>query len=441
MSAVESLIEQAKRIHTDIGKDRLAQFRSDALKQFTSEGFPSLRNEHWKYTDVRRIANKDFSVESNLKQATREQYDDARIKQLDCYELVFANGVLQNDLSQLNSLPDDVVITDLKSAILQYPELLENNINISSDDRTTAFSSLNSAFLNQGSFIHIPDNTVIEKPINLLYLSGNATELISSQPRNIIVFGNNAEATIIESYIGVDESTYFTNSVTELKLAKNSHCQHYKIQQESHSAFHIGSLKVLQRKDSSLNSHSISLGAALVRNDIHSQLVEPGSKINMNGLYVAGGKQHVDNHTLVEHLVPHTHSNQVYRGVINDHGRGVFNGKVIVHKDAQKTEAYQSNANLLLSDAAEVDTKPELEIYADDVKCSHGATVGQLDHNMLFYLRSRAIDEETAKSLLTFAFAEEVIKEITLKPIRSRLEQTVIGRLPDADVIQEFTHE
>lgn len=441
MNAIESLTSEAERIHKDFSADTFTEQRQQSLKQFQTQGFPKLRDEHWKYTDLRRITNKKFAFAVESNNLAKQQVDAVRLHELQCHELVFLNGTYREDYTSLNDLPDGVVICDMLTAIEQHNDRLQQHINISSDDRTKLFSTLNNVFLQQGCFIYIPDNVVLEKPINLLYLSGLNNDLITSQPRNIIVLGQNAQATIVESFIGLDESVYLTNSITELTLHANSHCQHYKLQQESLSAFHIGSLKVIQKNDSVLNSHSISLGAALARNDIHSQLCASGSRIDMNGLYMANGKQHIDNHTLVEHLAAHTYSDQVYHGVMNGHGRGVFNGKVIVHKDAQKIEANQSNANLLLSDTAEIDTKPELEIYADDVKCSHGATVGQLDENMLFYLRSRAIEEETAKSLLTFAFAEEVINKIAFLPIRNRLEHIVIGKLPDAELIQEFTHD
>ena len=260
-------------------------------------------------------------------------------------------------------------------------------------------------------------------------------------PRNLVVMAEQSEATLIESYVGLDDADYFTNAVTEISLADNAILKHYKVQQESLNAYHIGSLNAWQGKNSQLESHSVSLGGALVRNDIHSQLDAEGANIVMNGLYMTSGRQHVDNHTRVDHLKPHTYSTENYRGVLNDRSRAVFNGKVVVHKQAQKIDAHQNNANLLLSDDAEIDTKPELEIYADDVKCSHGATVGQLDENMLFYLRSRAIDEETARSLLTYAFADEVISKIEFMPIRNRLEYLVVGQLPDAALIREFTNE
>ncbi|MGH8120778.1 MAG: Fe-S cluster assembly protein SufD, partial [Gammaproteobacteria bacterium] len=240
------------------------------------------------------------------------------------------------------------------------------------------------------------------------------------------------------SYIGLDEGSYFTNTVTEACVQKGAVLQHYKIQREGQSCYHVGNFDIRQEQDSRVESFSIALGGSLVRNDIRARLDAEGAGIRMNGLYLAGGRQHIDNHTRVDHLQPRTWSHENYRGVLNEHARGVFNGKVIVHKDAQKTDASQNNANLLLSDNAEVDTKPELEIYADDVKCAHGATVGQLDQDMLFYLRSRAIDETTARNLLTYAFVDEVLREVGIAPLRRHLEQMIISRLPQPELIREF---
>ncbi len=242
----------------------------------------------------------------------------------------------------------------------------------------------------------------------------------------------------MESYLGTNDAEYFNNTVTEIVTAKGARLEHYKLQQEGPRGFHIGNTSVRQHRDSQLASHAISLGGALIRNDIDTELAEEGANVLMNGLYMAAGHQHVDNHTCISHAKPHTTSTEHYRGVLDGHARGVFNGRVVVQPRAQKTEARQANANLLLSDDAEVDTKPELEIYADDVKCSHGASVGQLDENMLFYLRSRAIEEKTAKGLLTFAFADEVIKDIKFAPIRERLESVVVGKLPDPALIRDF---
>ena len=343
--------------------------------------------------------------------------------------------------SNTNQLPEKVIICDLAKAIENNNDLLNKHITRYADNNVSPFTALNTAFVQHGTLIYLPAKTVIDKPINLLYLSKKQSNPFAAHPRNLIVMEEHTEATVIESYIGLDDADYFTNAVTEVSLAAGARLQHYKIQQESLNSYHIGNLNVMQKQDSYLESHSISLGGSLVRNDIHGQLAAEGAEIILNGLYMTDGNQHVDNHTRIDHLKPNTHSLENYRGVLNGKSRAVFNGKVIVHKNAQKIEAHQNNANLLLSDDAEIDTKPELEIYADDVKCSHGATVGQLDKNMLFYLRTRAIDNETAKSLLTFAFAEEVISKIKLPSVRNRLEYLVVGQLPDANMIREFTNE
>jgi len=438
-SAIKHYVDQFQHLQKDLISDQLQAQRQSAIELLQKTGFPTTRQENWKYTDVRPIIGKLFNVATlNPENISTETIESIRLHELDCHELVFINGRFSAGHSRLQALPDGVVIKDLASALKDHRQLIAEHISGFSAAEHNGFTALNTAFIRDGALICLPPNAAIEKPINLLYLSGLHDRPFASHPRNLIILSENSQATIIENYIGLDDSDYFTNTVTEVCMKQNAHLQHYKIQQESMQAYHIGSLKIAQGQSSRVESHSISLGGALVRNDIHSRLEAEGAGIIMNGLYMATGKQHVDNHTRVDHLQPHTSSHEIYRGVLNDHARGVFNGKVIVHKDAQKTDAVQSNANLLLSDNAEVDTKPELEIYADDVKCAHGATVGQLDQDMLFYLRSRSIDAHTAKSLLTFAFADEVIRQIKLDPIRKRLESLVIGRLPEADLIREF---
>lgn len=439
---VDNYVADFETLSSQFKNDGLTETRQAAISLFKENGFPSTRQENWKYTDVRKIAKQHFSAAARG-QATIDKaaLDAVRFQELDCLELVFVNGVYSAELSRLNELPDLAVVCDLATAMEQHAELLEQHVSQYADNNVSAFTALNTAFIEHGVLIYLPRNVVVEQPINIMYLSTQQEQEFAAHLRNVVVLEDNAEATIIESYIGMDDANYFTNAVTEVALDQAARLQHYKLQQESINGYHVGNLNVRQGKDSQLVSHSISLGGSLVRNDIHSQLNAEGASISLNGLYMTKGKQHVDNHTRVDHLKPNTFSTENYRGVMNDRSRAVFNGKVIVHQDAQKIEAHQNNANLLLSDDAEIDTKPELEIYADDVKCSHGATVGQLDKDMMFYLRSRAIDEETAKSLLTFAFAEEVIRQINLEPIRNRLEYLVVGQLPDADLIREFTNE
>ncbi|OGT33414.1 MAG: Fe-S cluster assembly protein SufD [Gammaproteobacteria bacterium RBG_16_51_14] len=410
-----------------------------ALEKFRNNGLPTTRQENWKYTDIGALARTGF-ITADARHNTIEHHrlDAVRIKGLDCYELIFINGQFSPTHTRLEGLPAGVMVESLGRSLPNPSATVREHLNRYADNDNYAFTALNTAFLTDGTLLVIPANAVIEKPVNLLYISNRQDQTLVSHPRNLVILGANSRATLIESYIGLDKAEYFTNTVTEILAGEGASLEHYKIQQESERSFHIGSTHVTQQKDSRYVSHSISLGGALVRNDITATLGGNGSETILNGLYMAGDRQHVDNHTLVNHLQPNTRSEEYYRGVLDGHARGVFNGKIIVHKNAQKTDARQSNANLLLSDNAEVDTKPELEIYANDVKCSHGATVGQLDENMLFYLRSRAIDEETARSLLTYAFADDVIRRITLQPVRDRLEYSVIGRLPDASLIREF---
>ncbi len=427
---------------SNVEKDWFFKQRQSALELFIETGFPSSQQENWKYTDVRPIAKKSFSnISTTTTSITTEEISAARFQDLDCYELVFINGIYSKEYSRVDKLPENIIIENMAGALAKNKDLLEKHLSQYADNDVSPFTALNTAFIQHGTYINVPKNTVVEKPINILYLSKDNTQSLATHPRNLIIMGEHSEATLIENYIGIDDTNYFTNAVTEVSLSTASVLKHYKIQQESLNAYHIGNLNVIQGKDSQFESHSISLGGSLVRNDIHAQLANEGACIVMNGLYMTNDKQHVDNHTRVDHLKPNTHSKENYHGVLNGKSRAVFNGKVVVHPQAQKIEAHQSNANLLLSDDAEIDTKPELEIYADDVKCSHGATVGQLDQNMLFYLRSRAIDEETARSLLTYAFADEVIRNINVAPIKNRLEYLIVGQLPDAELIREFTNE
>ena len=437
-AALEHYLAEYERVQTDSPAWLDAQ-RQSAIESLRDSGFPTLKHEHWKYTDVRPLTKQEFiTTEPSFNGVSKEQIEDIRFQGLDCHDLVFVNGCFSAELSQLENLPEGIRLESLASAMQHEDKYLNSYLTYIANSSKNAFAALNTAFMSDGAYIVIEDNVVIEKPINLLFLSNKQEQSLAMHPRNLIVMGKHTQATVVESYIGLDDAEYFTNTVTEVVTNDGAQLDHYKVQQESLKGFHIGYLSAQQHQDSRIDSHSISLGGGLVRNDIDVDLTASGAHIALNGLYMASGTQHVDNHTLVNHAKAHTSSEENYRGVLNDKARGVFNGKVVVHEQAQKTDAQQSNANLLLSDDAEIDTKPELEIYADDVKCSHGATIGQLDENMLFYLRSRAIDENTARSLLTFAFADEVIKKIKFAPIRERLEHIVVGKLPDATLIKEF---
>ena len=417
-------------------KDR----QDSAIRLFKETGFPTTRQEEWKYTDVRPIMKREFIV--NIDQTDRPDtsvVDQVKYTGLNSFELIFINGHhYASDMPDIDDLPTGTIFKPLSETINKHSDIIEQHLARYTSPVKNGFTALNTAFIRDGFMLYLPEDTILSKPINIIYLSSRHVQSYIYNFRNLIVLGKNSSATVIETYTGADNMEYFTNTVTEVALGAGSALEHYKLQHEGTDAYHIGDLQVQQKRDSRMLSHSISLGGRLTRNDVDIKLAESGAETTLNGLYIAGQKQHIDNHTRIDHLSPHTVSKENYRGVLSGRARGVFNGKIVVHKNAQKTDARQSNANLLLSKDAEVDTKPELEIYADDVKCSHGATIGQLDENMLYYLRARAISVDTAKSLLTFAFAEDVINQIQLAVIRHRLEQVVIGKLPSADIIRDF---
>ena len=419
--------------------DWFSKQRQSAFNIFQESGFPSTRKENWKYTDVKPITKKLFSNITNSNVVISDNEIDAILfKELECIELVFVNGAYSEKYSNIKNLPNKLTIRNMANAFVNDEDFLKKHLSQYVNDDSSSFVTLNTAFIQDGVYINVPSDLTLERPISITYISKDNSNIFATHPRNLIFMGENSKATIIENYIGIDDANYFTNAVTETSLSQGASLKHYKIQQESSNAFHIGSLNTSQNKDSRFESHSISIGGTLVRNDINARLNKEGAEIMMNGLYMTDNAQHIDNHTRVDHFKPLTQSNQNYRGVLNGKSRGVFNGKVVVHPQAQKIEAYQNNANLLLSDDAEIDTKPELEIYADDVKCNHGATIGQLDNDMLFYLRSRAIDEQTARSLLTYAFADEIINNISFQSIKNKLEHLIIGRLPDSSLIREY---
>ncbi len=436
--ALEHYLDVFAKHNANTNSPVLKSIQQKGLDEFRAHGFPTRRMENWKYTDVKPLASQAFElVDTSKTVIDDETIDNFRFQKLDCYELVFVNGQFCADKSVLPE-SGSIVICGLTEALEKHEGLIKTHLAHYALTDGNPFVSLNNAFVQDGCLIHINADTVVDKPVHLLYLTAGSGHPLSCQLRNLVIMDRNSQASIIENYCGIDESTYFNNTVTEILLENGANLEHYKLQQESVNSYHIGNLQIKQLGHSQMVSHSVSLGGSLVRNDIHARLEQPGCSIHMNGLYLAGGKQHVDNHTRVDHLQPETTSREIYRGVLDNRARGVFNGKVVVHKDAQKTNAEQSNANLLLSSQAEIDTKPELEIYADDVKCAHGATVGQLDENMLFYLRSRAIDETVARSILTYAFAGEIISNIRLQPVRDKIARAVIGQLPDADLIREF---
>jgi len=428
MSAPERFL---KRLNARRGEDPswVAARRQAGAARFEALGFPARRDEEWKYTDVRRIAEGDFAL------ATDAEFDatrfDAQRLDIDAYRLVLVDGRFNPGLSELDGLPAGVSIEPLSQAIEANHEAVGGALGRLAGVDFSPFTALNTAFADEGAIVRLAAGTVVDKPIYLLMLSRANDQPVMSHPRVLVEAGARCEATIIEHYVGEPEAANFTNVVSEILLDRGAMIDHYKLQEASLADLHVASIHIEQGRDSRFNSFNLNLGGALVRNDLVTELNAEGAETHYNGLFFVQGRQHVDNHTLVNHNAPRTFSNENYKGILDDRAHGVFNGKVMVKRDSQQIEAYQNNANLLLSDRAEIDTKPELVIYADDVKCSHGATTGQLDENAVYALRTRGIDEPMARALLTLAFAGEVMEQVRLSAVAERVERAVAGRLPE----------
>jgi Fe-S cluster assembly protein SufD len=412
--------------------------RKAAIARFAELGFPTTRHEEWKYTNVAPLTRLPFQ---SARRAAHEQATEtlaaATIPELTCAQLVFMNGHYAPELSALQALPQGVEVGSLALALSSRLFWLEDHLARYASFEDQAFVALNTAFMQDGACVYIPRGTVVDVPIHLVFISLPQGEAMVSHPRNLLVLGDGTQATVIESHIGLANAVYFTNAVTELVLGQNAVAEHCKLEWESPGAFHIATLQVQQARSSNLVSHVMAVGGALARQDINVTLSGEGGESTLNGLFMATDQQHIDNHTRIDHVTPHCTSREFYKGILDGKARGVFNGKIVVHKDAQRTDAMQTNKNLLLSVDASIDTKPQLEIFNNDVKCSHGSTIGRLDENSLFYLRTRGLDEEAARSLLTYAFASELVNRITLEPLRTKLNNFVLTWLPRSQRVKE----
>jgi Fe-S cluster assembly protein SufD len=411
-----------------VGPAWLAERRRDGLEAFAAAGFPGRREEDWKYTDLKLVARRSFALDAAPDVAAPE------IEGLDCPAIVFLN----ERLIETRGLPSGAAVLPLAQAVAAGHPACRDLLGRIAKPERHRFAALGTALFSDGVLVDLAPGTALDAPLRIVFLAGGEPGPGLACPRVLVRAGANSRATIIEHY-GAAPGESLSLAVTELAVGPGSHIEHYRLQEASGEAFHLGVLAARLERDATLVSHNLSVGGRIARLDLDVELAAPGARVDMNGLYVVRDRQHADSHTRVDHAVPRTTSDELYRGVLTGKSRAVFNGKAIVHPGAAGTDARQSNANLLLSPEAEVDTKPELEIYADDVKCAHGATTGQLDAAALFYLRSRGIDEGTAKSLLTFAFADTVLARMALLPLRRHAEQLVVGRLPDADRIREFT--
>jgi Fe-S cluster assembly protein SufD len=409
--------------------------RKAAMSSFQSLGFPTSRrgNEEWKYTDVGPIAKAAFQ---SLDSAVPSRVDDAQVKgasfgEAGWSQLVFVNGSYAEELSSVSSLPAGVVAVNLADAMRSMPDLVQGHLARYADYQANAFTALNTAFIHEGAFVHIPDGVLVEEPIRLLFLSSSQDEEVVSHSRVLIVVGKNSKATIIDGYGGISDGRYFSNAVTEIVVGDGARVEYYKVQRQSDKAFHITTTDVVLGRDCYFSSINIDLGGKLVRNNLNVLTRDEGSSCVLNGLYLVNGTQHVDNQVIIDHAKPYTTSRELYKGILDGKSRSVFHGSIIVREGAVKVNANQVDKNLLLSDQAEADTKPAFWIYCDDVKCGHGAACGQIDENALFYIRSRGIDERTARGLLTRAFVSEVIQSISNESLRGQIDEIVQAKLQE----------
>lgn len=412
------------------------QARKAAFERFATHGFPTLHDEEWKYTDVSALGKRASLIPDNI---PADPPSEAALyawllAQENLHLMVFVNGHYDPELSATGKLPAGARLESLADMLDDSADQPEPFF--SREHEHTVFVSLNTALATDGAVLTLAPGTVLAEPVYLLFIaSGHGAAIY---PRNIIVAGEGARAMVIEHYLGFAEVHNFTNTVTQISLGAGAEIEHCKLLLEANTAFHISDTQVEQAAESRFGSYSFTLGGRLSRHDITAHLNESGCHCVLNGLYLLDGKQHADYHTRVDHLAPSCVSREYYRGILDGASHGVFNGKVIVHPGAAMTDAHQSNRNLLLSRQAEADTKPQLEIFADNVKCTHGATVGQLDEESLFYLRSRGIDADLAQSMLVYGFANEITAKVTTPHLRNRIEQMVLDRLPQGEQIKEL---
>jgi len=403
----------------------LKKLRQEGFARFSEAGFPTTRDEDWRFTNPNAIAQTPFHlIRNGHSLPSPKDIDQFRMPGVSC-QLVFVDGRFAPGLSSIGKLPAGVTVGNLAAEIARNPEAIEKHLGRYLNMQRDSFGALNTAFLEDGAYVHVAKGVVLESPVAILYVSTEHDSPAVNYPRNLIVAEENSHATIVEDYVSLGGGQAFSNVVTELVAGDHSVVSHYMIEREHTGAFNVSTLRIQQGRTADVASHSVLLGGALVRNNIHPVLAGEGGECLINGLFIGNGRQHLDNYMLVEHASPHCGSRQFYNGILDGHAHGVFHGRIIVHKDAQKTDAKQTNRNLLLSDTAQIDTKPQLEIYADDVKCTHGATIGQMEENSLFYLRSRGIDEMSARRLLLVAFASECMDRMKEGPVRTHIEKLI----------------
>ncbi len=413
--------------------------RQAAFEHFAAAGFPTTRQEDWKYTNVAPIARQPYRLAATPDTVTPMALAPYRFGEPGWSELVFVDGRYAPALSSLTGLPAGVRVASLAEMLVSDEGLVlvNGSLGQQATHRAGGFTALNTAFLRDGALVAVPGGRIVDAPIHLLFVSTARDPLAVTHPRVLVVLGRASAATVVESYVALGAAPYLTNAVSELVLGEGANLTHYKVMRESLAAYHVGTTEVYQSRDSVFASFSIAMGAQLARNGLNVLLGAEGADCTLNGLYLVDGDRHVDNHTAIDHAKPHGTSRELYKGILDGHARGVFNGKVVVRPDAQKTDAQQTNRNILLAEDATIDTKPQLEIFADDVKCAHGAAVGQLDPQAVFYLRSRGLGPEAARRLLTHGFASEITSQMKIEPLRTRLDALLLATVQAGSLAKE----
>jgi Fe-S cluster assembly protein SufD len=410
------------------GSRWLQDLRDHAASRFVELGFPSVRDEEWRFTNISPIASTEFRLAppSKLDAAVLDTflYADAP------FRLVVLNGRVVPELSRTAGLPTGLKFGSLATAATDQADIVARYLGQLADPSTRTFAALNTAFTHDGAYVYVPDGLVFEQPLQILFVSTSEAPVASmSHPRTLIVAGDRSQLQIVETYVSAPGQKHFTNAVTEIVAGEGAVLDHYKVEEESVDAFHMASTHIHAVRNSNVSTHAFTLGGRIVRNDIIAVLDGEGAECTLNGLYLADGDRLVDTHTTIDHAKAHCPSHEIYKGILGGRARAVFNGKIIVRIDAQKTDAKQTNRALLLSDNASINTKPQLEIFADDVKCTHGAAIGQLDDDAIFYLRARGLTYLEARDMLIHAFAGEILERVKIEPLRRALESELYTQL------------
>lgn len=429
---IDHYLAEYARVERELpGSDAAMRRRQTELKAFADAGFPDTRIEDWKYTSLRPVEKRRFEISDDVGDLNDDALDGFLPDGLDAYRIVIVDGHFSARLSELDGLPDGATVTSFASYLND-----DDDAHVKSDaivDQPGSLSAMNAAFATDGAYVELAANTVLDKPLHLVTLASGSREDQMAQVRHRFVLNQSSQATVVEHYVGLGDKAYFTNVVTEAELGHNAQLTRCRVQQESSRGYHVASFFAHQTRDSRVINHGFDLGGRLARTDTNTLLVDPNAEVHLYGVYAPTGRQHIDNHTRVDHDTEHSVSREIYKGVLADYGRGVFNGKILIRKDAQKTDSDLSCDALLLSDKAEVDAKPELEIYADDVVAAHGSTVGQLDESAVFYLKSRGVSDKGARAILTYSFANALVQKIGIEPVERFVEAALMAKLPGGE--------